>query len=98
MKAHPLLCFLLLAGLNTGCSFFTYSFRNMIDSPLKALDYCCEKRRFVAWAREAWNHIQAADPGHHYSDDYVCGFIDGSVDFLDADGTGEPPAAPPNRY
>jgi hypothetical protein len=98
MKARPLLCFLVLASLNTGCSVLLYSFRNMVESPSKAIDYCFEKKRFVAWAREAWKHIQAADPSEHYSEDYVCGFIDGYVDFIDADGTGEPPAAPPDRY
>jgi hypothetical protein len=98
MKVHPLLCFLVLASLNTGCAFFAYARENMIESPLKAFDYCLEKKRFAAWAREAWAHLQAADPGQHYSDDYARGFLDGYVDFIDAGGTGEPPAAPPDRY
>ncbi len=98
MRPHPLLCFLVLAALNTGCSFFVFAARNMVESPLKAIDYCLEKRRFVAWAQEAWAKIQAADPDHHYSNDYARGFIDGYVDFIDADGVGEPPVAPPDRY
>jgi len=46
---------------------------------------------------EAWKHIQEMDD-HPYSEDYVCGFISGYVDYLDAGGNGEPPAMPPDRY
>jgi hypothetical protein len=97
MKAYPLLCFLLLAALNTGCSFFVYAGRNMYESPTKAIDYCQELKQFVAWAEESWKQIQAADPTH-YSDDYKSGFIDGYADYIDRGGLGEPPAAPPDRY
>src|SRR4051812_39805327 len=98
MKPHPLLCFLLLAALNTGCSFFVFARRNIVESPLKALDYCVERHRFLAWAEEAWKEIEAHEPGPKHPRDYVCGFIDGYVDFLDREGNGEPPAAPPDRY
>jgi hypothetical protein len=98
MKVHPLLCFLVLAGLNTGCSFFCYSIQNLVESPAKAIDDCLARHRFAAMARDAWRHTREADPDQYYSDDYATGFIDGYVDFLDAGGTGEPPAAPPDRY
>jgi hypothetical protein len=98
MKAHRLLCVLVLAGLNAGCSYLHFSVRNLVESPLKAVDECCAVRRFTGWAKDAWRHEQKANPEHHFSDDYARGFIDGYVDYLDAGGTGEPPALPPDCY
>jgi hypothetical protein len=98
MRTWPLLCFLALAGLNSGCSFFYWSCRNLVEAPWKECNHCCERREFAALAHDAWQHVRAADPGHPYSEDYEAGFIDGYVDYLDYDGLGEPPAAPPDRY
>lgn len=98
MRVWPLLCCCILAGLSSGCSFFYYSAKNLIEEPIKALNHCEELREFRLLAHEAWQQVLDCEPGQHYSEDYACGFIDGYVDFLDADGLGEPPAVPPDRY
>src|SRR5262249_26850491 len=98
MRIRPLLCFLALACLNSGCSFFCYSTRNLIEAPWKKLNHYCELHQFSVLASNAWRQISLANPQQDYSEDYVAGFLDGYVDFLDADGLGEPPAAPPDRY
>jgi hypothetical protein len=98
MKMWPLMCFCTLACLGSGCSFFDYCAYNMIETPFKELNHCQELRHFNALARQAWLHVCATETDHRYSDDYAVGFIEGYVDYLDAGGNGEPPAAPPDRY
>jgi hypothetical protein len=98
MKAWHLLCFLALAVVSGGCSWVHYSTQNLIDAPVQCIHHCQELHRFKALAEVAWNNIREADPERCYSEDYADGFICGYVDFLDADGNGEPPAAPPRRY
>jgi hypothetical protein len=49
-------------------------------------------------AKEAWREAQAACPDQSYSRDYACGFKAGFRDYLDAGGSGDPPAVPPFRY
>ena len=98
MKGRPLLCFFLLAGLSGGCSWCPYAAHNLLEAPFQVVDHRCQLWQFRSQARMAWRHFRDADPNVAYSDDYAAGFMDGYVDYLDADGTGDPPAAPPNRY
>jgi hypothetical protein len=98
MRVWPLLCFLALACLNSGCSWAYYSAQNLIETPLRVVNHCNELHHFHQIACAAWKHVQEADPQLKYSADYAAGFIDGYVDFLDAGGLGNPPAAPPERY
>jgi hypothetical protein len=69
------------------------------------LDEKLERHRFRQLAEaafeSAWATARAeADDYQHdpFSPDERRGFIDGYVDYLEAGGTGEPPALPPRKY
>jgi hypothetical protein len=90
----------ILVALSTlpGCAFFGYGICNVVEEPVDALDELFARCRFRAMANAAWNEVASKDAPHVYSADYARGFKDGFVDYLDANGPGEPPAAPPWCY
>jgi hypothetical protein len=88
------LCVLLLSG----CPFVKYAVRNMYIMPKNCCDTCVLRHRLRRLADEAWHEVVQADPGHGYSKAYAEGFKDGFVDYVEYDGNGEPPAAPPRRF
>src|SRR5262249_15497427 len=63
-------------------------------APVDEITDCVFRDRLHERARATWHEIQAAEPAA-YSKAYVQGFEAGFVDFIDRDGTGEPPAMPP---
>ena len=66
--------------------------------PVEAIEDHDRLRVFRATAEQAWLKVVAADPTRPYPADFVDGFEDGFVDYLDAGGPGDPPAVPPWRY
>jgi len=93
MKLGRLL--LLLVFLNSaGCSFFRYGAENVVNDPYNAAQDVAFRHRMRKFAREAWQEICKTD-GKRHSKAYIEGFEDGFVDFIDADGTGDPPGAAP---
>jgi hypothetical protein len=93
MKHRRLLLLLVLLH-SAGCSFLYYGAENVVNDPYNAAQECAFRNRMRRFAREAWRDICKAD-GKCYSAAYVEGFEDGFVDFIDADGTGDPPGAAP---
>src|SRR5262245_27098409 len=89
----------LLGGLSPGCgTFFDYAIHNVARAPLDAASNCARDRRLYQLARTTWEKIREENPEHEASPDYVCGFEDGFVDYLESGGNGEPPPNPPWRY
>src|SRR5262249_15080917 len=89
-----LLWLLALSAAPSGCSWIPYAVHNLAEAPLDVIDGACLRHRFQHQARDAWTQITRADPTHAFSRPYAHGFEEGFVEFLDGDGTGEPPAAP----
>jgi hypothetical protein len=87
-----------MVGLLQGCGFCGYALQNLKNSPADALDDHAANRRFRKIAKAAWQTVETDGFPIHYSADYADGFQAGFVDYLEANGTGEPPAAPPKRY
>ena len=89
---------LLLCVLQPGCSFYYYGAKNLLDFSVDARDRCLTRCRFDQMADDAWQHAVADDPalanGYHYG----AGFRAGFADYLQNDGTGQPPAEPPWEY
>lgn len=93
--------FLLLLGLsllNSGCGLFASASRNLVVQPLQCLDEASTSKRNNGLAKTAWKEIKGRKTDSPYSAAYEEGFLEGFADYLDAGGTGEPPAAPPRRY
>jgi hypothetical protein len=79
-------------------NFLTNSFRNLGEWPVVGTSECYQTLRDCARAKEAWRAAQVECPDQAFSRDYGCGFKAGFRDYLDAGGSGEPPAVPPFRY
>ena len=89
---------LALCLLQPGCSFVCYGAKNLIEAPLDARDREVMRGRFRGMADDAWKQAVADDPALAYAFHYGCGFRRGFADYLEADGTGQPPAEPPWEY
>jgi hypothetical protein len=97
-----------LCAAGTGCvttgaesgqyNFLANSCRNLSEWPLVGASQCCRTLRDCARAKEAWRATRKDCPGQEFSRDYACGFKAGFCDYLDAGGSGQPPAVPPFRY
>ncbi len=98
MKQTRLRLLLGLCLLQPGCSFFCYGVHNLIEAPVDARDEYLMQCRFTHLAEDSWQNVVLANPSCTYSYHYGRGYIAGYVDYLDANGTGEPPAAPPWIY
>jgi hypothetical protein len=94
MKVCRLLCLLALCAAPSGCSWTPYAVWNLWEAPCDVLHRTGLNCRFRRQADDAWDHVLQASPDGAYSQTYADGFKEGFVDFLDADGTGDPPAAP----
>jgi hypothetical protein len=93
MKLGRLLLLLILVS-PTGCSFVGYGVKNVISAPYDAIQEVCFRHRMRNIARTMWRDIACKD-GQTHSTAYQRGFEDGFVDYVDRNGTGEPPAIPP---
>ncbi len=88
----------LLCVLQSGCSFAYYGAKNLIEAPIDARDRQLMRCRFDQMAEDAWRQAVVDDPHLAYAYHYGCGFRRGFADYLEADGTGQPPAAAPWEY
>ena len=84
--------------LLTGCPFVKYGAENMCIMPRNRIETMVLRHRLRGLAHAAWMDVARSDPEHGFSKTYAEGFQDGYVDFLEYDGNGEPPAAPPRRF
>jgi hypothetical protein len=98
MRVRLLLCALALASLQPGCSFFCYGVRNLVEAPINALDNCQLAHRAEKMADAAWADFAKGDPGHAFSVYYAEGFKCGFASYIEHNGNGEPPTAPPWVY
>jgi hypothetical protein len=99
MRAVLLILVLISSVLSCGCQLFVRGTRNLIVAPLN--DYtveCYEYRRNRALADAAWEETAGHMLTAPVSTDYVIGFKQGYVDYLEAGGPGEPPPVPPRYY
>jgi hypothetical protein len=94
MKLRHLIAMTLLA-FAAGCSWVPYALNNMLETPTEVVERYALRCRFRRMAKDAWAECSK---GQKYSRYYERGFKDGFVEFLDADGTGNPPAVPPWWY
>lgn len=85
---------LLLMPLLGGCSWVGYSLQNVWAAPVDWFEECKFRHEMRQLAREGWRQVEHADGGP-YSPAYAHGFKCGFVDFVESNGTGEPPAMPP---
>lgn len=78
----------------TGCSYVYYGAQNLISGPYDVMQECAFRCRIRTEAQATWREI-CRQQGRGSSAAYARGFEDGFVDYVDAAGTGEPPAAAP---
>jgi hypothetical protein len=86
-----LLCFL------GGCNWLPYAVKNVYSTPEEKIQECMFRHRLQKIARTTFQRIQQEQPTN-YSRAYAKGFEDGFVDFVDRNGSGDPPAIPPQCY
>jgi hypothetical protein len=98
MRAKLALGMAMLGMLSLGCSLITTGTRNLLVETSRCVEDVCEARRNHQLAHDAWNEVRGANPGHSFSTEYEDGFYQGFLDYLDAGGSGEPPAFPPRKY
>jgi hypothetical protein len=94
MKLRQLVA-MTLCVLAAGCSWIPYALNNMVETPTEVVERYTLRCRFRRMAKDAWAQC---GQGQNYSRYYERGFKEGFVEFLDADGTGNPPAVPPWWY
>lgn len=81
----------------SGCGLVQRATCNLAYETRRCVDTATLAARHRRWAREAWAHTCAASP-EPYSPYFAQGFTDGFLDYVEAGGTGEPPAVPPRRF
>lgn len=81
----------------TGCTWIPYA----VDNVFSGVTGVFHERRFRLECRElaeeAWGEICCGDLRSKRGTEFENGFKDGFVEFLDGNGDGSPPVAPPNR-
>ena len=91
-----LLIFVLLLPISSGCSWLNYSVENIACAPVEWFQECAFRHHMHQLANEAWQQAEHDDRVEH-SPAYACGFKEGFVDYIESNGTGEPPAMPPKK-
>lgn len=92
---------LIVIGMNitsSGCGIIEYTAINSVALPARCVNQCRAKYREREAADHAWKQIEHACPEGQYSADYAKGFKRGFAQYLDANGDGQPPGAPPLCY
>lgn len=99
--------FLLVSVCLSGClaarpsadsSFLHLAGRNLHESATVCADNQVFKHTAYKYALAAWRQVCRLAPEGVLSRHYQDGFVEGYIDYLDAGGTGEPPAMGPFRY
>lgn len=54
--------------------------------------------RLETEAESVWHEIAKSHPPGSFSDEFVDGFLEGFVDYLDSGGSATPPPVPPSKY
>ncbi len=105
MRPNITLC--LVSCLLGGClsprpsapsTFLHLAGRNITESSCRCIDDQVFKHTAEKYAQSAWSSVCKLAPDGSLSRHYKDGFIEGYIDYLDAGGTGEPPAMPPFKY
>jgi hypothetical protein len=81
-----------------GCHLFHNAARVVVNEPIQYLDEHHFEKQLRKDARHAWAEVCRQYPKRSFTDDFVEGFCDGYVDYLDNGGTAQLPATPPIRY
>src|SRR5207245_1660358 len=98
MRMLLICCVIGCCALMSGCNLFVSAARNLcFEATLRTSD-CTERVRERRLAKSAWDEHCATNPTVAYAADYKAGFEAGYIDFLNAGGSGEPPAVAPKRY
>jgi hypothetical protein len=82
----------------TGCHLYQNAARVLVNEPVLYLDEHKLRKDLHKDARHAWAEVCRQYPKRTFTDDFVEGFCDGYVDYLDNGGTAQLPAEPPLRY
>ncbi len=98
MRNKLIFCVLALCMPASGCATIALGTQNLLFEVETTRDDCLERARNRQLAHAGWEEFNKANAGQEYSSDYGDGFMDGFADFLEAGGTGKPPALPPARY
>jgi hypothetical protein len=97
MKLRSLLAGWLLF-LGSGCSFMPYVGRNLSYTTADTVHECWFHAQLERAADDAWKRVHADDAHGQTSAAFADGFRQGYVGYVDGDGDGEPPTAPPRYY
>src|SRR5690242_11176226 len=98
MRRLLLLCVVGLCLPGVGCQLLLTAPRNVVFELCDRTGNLAERCRDRKMARQAWEKERSADPGHKFSADYVAGFEDGFIDFLEAGEPAEPLSRLPDHY
>jgi hypothetical protein len=105
MKAN--ICLALVSACLSGClaarpsadsSFLHLAGRNLCESSSLCVEDQVFKHTAKKFALAAYRQVCRLAPDGALSAHYQDGFVEGYIDYLDAGGTGEPPAMGPFRY
>src|SRR4051794_24133388 len=87
-----------LACCNTGCGIVKYSTINLWVPPGRILNQWRNRLNECEAAEVAWKQMRYTCPDGEYSKAFAKGFKKGFIEYLDANGTPQPPGAPPYCY
>ena len=91
----------LLAGFLaplSGCLIARDTARNLLNEPTELIDDKKIAHRLRHDSKVVWGQVCQQYPARTFSRDFVDGFSDGYVDYLESGGTAQPPAVPPIKY
>src|SRR3974377_2063226 len=94
LRKPLVLLFVLSSG---GCNWLPYAVNNVFSTPVEKIGECVFRCRLKKIARTTLQKIQQKEP-MKCSPACAKGFEDGFVDFVDRNGSGDPPAIPPQGY
>jgi hypothetical protein len=98
MRGKSAVFFIAISLLSPGCMLVQNGVDNVVNETTQCTSNFWSSRQYRRLAMCAWEDLQKGDPENNYSADYARGFKDGFADYLDAGGTGDPPAVPPRSY
>ncbi len=87
-----------LSFASSGCGIIEYTAINAAILPARCINQCRARIHEREAADHAWKQVAQSCPDGQYSVDYEKGFKRGFVQYLDRNGDGQPPGAPPACY